>query len=518
MRLFVRGVFICNECVNVFPFSETMPPKRRTSAAPPAGKRTRNSNGTAINNARTHDIVMSTASMDQLLSLSARELRSQLQACSLLSSGNKAALADRLYHYFHTSSQVPNSSNGVTTVASLSQRTPTETDPSHTDRGVFDPQQFAHQLSDLLRQLTPATLQSGVMQTSVTTTAVATTSDNLPPTTNTPSLSTSSQLLPTLPLNTTNQQLDEVLSAASPIQSLSSAAVNNQTALLNCTLPPTLPALRNQPAAITDNSADVSIHTRYLPPVPPKVRERIIKGEYIDFVTLLPKAMFSSGTEPEGTTSFTFQLPSNSGDISVRPAKKPKSITSFSNWMEAWNIYLAVCVDHMPFRAPSLIAYQRIITSASIQYPLESWLSYDVQFRTLAAADPSLRWDIRHADLWLQCVTQSSAQQSRRWPCPYCGATNHYPERCPFRPYSAQPAPNKQWNANRGQPNTRMSSGTTSTYSNSSPVTSSVLYCKDFNYSWCHRPQCRFVHRCDKCGASHPARGCPVIGHPQMHR
>ena len=212
---------------------------------------------------------MSTASIDQLLSLSARELHLQLQACSLLSSGNKAALVDRLYHYFHTSSQVMNSSNCVTTVAPLLQRTPTETDPSHTNRGVFDPQQFAHQLSDLLCQLTPATLQSGVMQTSVTTTAVTTTSDNQPPTTNTPSLSTSSQLPPTLPL-TTNQQLDEVLSAASPIQSLSPAAVNNQTALLNCALPPTLPTLRNQPAATTDNSADVSIHTRYLPPVPPQ--------------------------------------------------------------------------------------------------------------------------------------------------------------------------------------------------------------------------------------------------------
>ena len=129
----------------------------------------------------------------------------------------------------------------------------------------------------------------------------------------------------------------------------------------------TLPALRNQPA--TDNPAGVSIHTRYLPPVPPKVRERIIKGEYIDFATLLPKAMFSSSMKPESSTSFTFQLPSNSEDISVCPATKPKSIMSFSNWMEAWNIYLAVCIDHMPFRAPSLIAYQRIITSASIQYP-----------------------------------------------------------------------------------------------------------------------------------------------------
>ena len=144
--------------------------------------------------------------------------------------------------------------------------------------------------------------------------------------------------------------MDKVLSAASPIQPLSPTTVNNQTALLNCTLSPTLPALINRPATITDNPADVSIHTRYLPPVPPpQVRERIIKGEYIDFATLLPKAMFSSSRESESSTPFTFQLPSN------HPATKPKSITSFSNWLEAWNICLAVYINHMTFRATSLI-------------------------------------------------------------------------------------------------------------------------------------------------------------------
>lgn len=118
----------------------------------------------------------------------------------------------------------------------------------------------------------------------------------------------------------------------------------------------------------------------------------------------------------------------------------------------------------------------------------------------------------------VKCTAVKTAQQSRQWPYPHCGATNHFPEHCPFRPYSAQPAPNKQWNVNRGQPNIRIPSGTTSTYSNSSPVTSSVLYCKDFNYTSCHHPQCRFAHQSKKCGASHPARGCPAIGHPQIHR
>ena len=165
--------------------------------------------------------------------------------------------------------------------------------------------------------------------------------------------------------------------------------------------------------------------------------------------------MFSSGIELDNANSLTVQLPSNSGDLSVRTAVKPKRITSFSDWMQAWNIYLAVCVDHMPSRAPSLVAYQCIITSASVQYPLESWLTYDVQFWMLAASDPSLRWDMRHANLWLQCLTSTSTQQPKRWPCIHCGAINHYPDHCPFRPHIAKQAPGGPGDTNRGQLNIR---------------------------------------------------------------
>ena len=85
--------------------------------------------------------------------------------------------------------------------------------------------------------------------------------------------------------------------------------------------------------------------------------------------------------------------------LSVRLQQSSKKI-SFASWMEAWNIYLAILIDHSPVRTSQLVAYQKIITSASIQYPLAAWLNCDVQFRTLAASDPSLRW--------LQCVTTAS--------------------------------------------------------------------------------------------------------------
>ena len=51
---------------------------------------------------------------------------------------------------------------------------------------------------------------------------------------------------------------------------------------------------------------------------------------------------------------------------------------TFSLWMETWNIYLAILIDHSPACAPQLVAHQRIITSASAQYPLTAWLNYDI--------------------------------------------------------------------------------------------------------------------------------------------
>ena len=142
----------------------------------------------------------------------------------------------------------------------------------------------------------------------------------------------------------------------------------------------TFPTMTDDHSTVTINPTSIIDSTQQcLPPVLQRLRERIIKGEFIDFITPLPKAMFSSGIELDNANSFTVQLPSNSGNLSVYTAVKPKRITSFSDWMHAWNIYFAVC-DHMPSCVPSLVAYQCIITSASVQYPLESWLTYDVQF------------------------------------------------------------------------------------------------------------------------------------------
>ena len=102
-----------------------------------------------------------------------------------------------------------------------------------------------------------------------------------------------------------------------------------------------------------------------------------------------------------------------------------EKITSFSLWMEAWNVYLAILIDHSPAQAPQLVVYQRIITSASAQYPLATWLNYDTQFRTSAVSDPTLCWDTwpLHRLVATMCYSPSS---TIRWPCSHCGDGPRY--------------------------------------------------------------------------------------------
>ena len=104
---------------------------------------------------------------------------------------------------------------------------------------------------------------------------------------------------------------------------------------------------------------------------------------------LLPEVMFS----------ITFTTPSTNDSRSTIQSSR---IDSFSSWLDAWNIYIAIIVAHNTSRASELLGYQRLIHSASKHFSTPAWLNYDVQFRTLAASNPQLRWDLHHSELWLE--------------------------------------------------------------------------------------------------------------------
>ena len=134
-----------------------------------------------------------------------------------------------------------------------------------------------------------------------------------------------------------------------------------------------------------------------LPAVPAKLKQRIIKGEYVEFDQLLPESMFPTRYNTNIPPSFTLSLspdPSPVGDnilISQPRAANKRTVTHLPSCLEAWNVYVAIIVAHYPARPSALFAYQRIICNATSTFSPQAWLKYDSHFRSLAAADRSLR-------------------------------------------------------------------------------------------------------------------------------
>ena len=144
-----------------------MPPKHRRPNDTTLSKRAKKSSAGASDNEYCFTVVVSSTSVNELQTLTASVLRSHLQAYSLPSSGNKATMVNRLYQHFHTLenhvSTNPNDSISASLELTKEQQTRVTMldnhNPTPSGSGVFLPQQFEDQLSNLLQHFMPAMSQ-----------------------------------------------------------------------------------------------------------------------------------------------------------------------------------------------------------------------------------------------------------------------------------------------------------------------------------------------------------------------
>ena len=292
---------------------------------------------------------------------------------------------------------------------------------------------------------------------------------------------TTSQPFITPPYQIVNQQASNISAeptAANHLSTTMQATSTTPLPLMRAATPPFQPCgpiptgNTMQPGHFHQIQPHQLLAASTLPPVPAQLHQQIVQGEYIDFSTLLAKTMFvdtmaqSSSSQQSGITK----------------------ISSFATWMEAWNIYLSILLSSNPGRALELVGYQRLICSANQLLPLNAWLQYDSKFRTIAASNSYLRWDQCHPDLWLEALALGNLdkQSSKRWPCPYCKATTHFPENCPRSPFR----------------DNLQSARTTNRRASIPPI------CGDFNNGNCSRRVCSFKHICLSCKGNHPRVSC----------
>jgi len=192
--------------------------------------------------------------------------------------------------------------------------------------------------------------------------------------------------------------------------------------------------------------------------------DRILRGEFVDFSTLLAPA--STPVEPSRKR---FLVSEENGEMVLSSAAVTKrKVDSWQTWMEAWTVYCQVIFSQQCSRAGELMGYQARILQAAERFKWASVLEYDTMFRQRAARDLSMTWDVVDVDIYSRCFTGQALPV-----CQSCRKTGHSAATCPTQ------------RGNKGQT------------------------CHRYNKGECTFRICRFQHSCSICNGGHPQTACP---------
>ena len=217
-----------------------------------------------------------------------------------------------------------------------------------------------------------------------------------------------------------------------------------------------------------------------LPPVPRRLAEMILKGEYVDFSEFPPaKGKVKSLPNLEGNI-----LVIQAADL----AQYKKLIPDLATWLQCFAIFMAIITKHQPERSTELLAYMTLIVRSSTKYRWPSWVIYDQNFRLEAATGGQIDWAKSDASLFAQCFTgQTLSMES--W-CKICHSLDHGTIQCPYAPT---------------QPKRPKSIGTWQPFQKDTT-------CRNFQIDGRCRygKSCRFDHLCRTCRGKHPQSKCTV--------
>ncbi|XP_077779111.1 uncharacterized protein LOC144326428 [Podarcis muralis] len=123
----------------------------------------------------------------------------------------------------------------------------------------------------------------------------------------------------------------------------------------------------------------------------PKLRAKILNGEFVDMFKLVPPAEELGRGE---------KRPSHG----KRKSKYPSVPRTFENWLDGFQAFMGTIVAAYPKRAVHLVAYLSHIRTACALSGEAAAISYDKKFRRKASRIPLARWDQIENGIWSVAV------------------------------------------------------------------------------------------------------------------
>ena len=186
---------------------------------------------------------------------------------------------------------------------------------------------------------------------------------------------------------------------------------------------------------LTEKSHPIAIKNPFKLPVLKKEFLKLIENdEYVDFDKMIPKKLNEKSRENAEGFNVSMHITTN-GELNCT-RKSTRKIKTYLQWMEVWNLFVQAKLHYQPDMAYELLAYQKIITVMATKYHFPAVYDYDVDIRTLIAAeksaDPEDRtacWTkihqmLKHEDLDLY-------QKNTKITCFKCDEIGHAASNCP---------------------------------------------------------------------------------------
>ena len=239
----------------------------------------------------------------------------------------------------------------------------------------------------------------------------------------------------------------------------------------------------------TSDQSQGVILSSALQPIPARLVRRIRAGEFIEMRDLLTDnvALHDQLEAVQGP------LLNTATPGALRP--RLREVPSLISWIFCFTAYMAVRTQDATTR--DMLTYCRLIIREALRHGGQGWQEYDRSFRSQAAIDRSLRWNILLPDL--QASTILGQRVGGGTYCSLCRGVDHAPAQCALgfmqQPLTTQP-PTTTVTTMRG-------SSRRFGQLRNRPI------CTSWNTGQCIFPgTCSYRHVCATCNQRHQARDC----------
>ena len=231
-----------------------------------------------------------------------------------------------------------------------------------------------------------------------------------------------------------------------------------------------------------------------LPPVPPKLVDKIQRLEFVDMAELLGDNLEvqrrSSDQEPQ--------------PLSQSSRNRRREVPDILSWVSCFGVYAAVLAAKHPNMVRQLFAYQTMVVQEARRCAGNGWQAYDCYFRQQVAGNPAADWSRLNTALY--AVTFLSQGNKNGTNCSLCMGSDHTSQECAITLHQPRPM----------LPAKRTLSGSSELGGvDKDKRRATTPCCFAWNQGECRYPRCKFRHTCLHCSGDHPMTKCGSMQHGQ---